>query len=562
MTVVECDVLVAGSGAGGFMTALAASEAGLKVILTEKEPVFGGTSAISGGISWVPNNPTAREKGDTLEAALTYLRHEVGNRINEPKIEAYLDAADAAFGFLQRATPVKLSANPVWADYHSELPGAAQGFRSLQPDEFDGRRLGARFKDLRPPMPTTMLFGGMMVGRFDIPHLLNVRRSPKSAWHVTKMLARYARDRLSHHRGTRLTNGNALMAAIATGFFQHDIPLWLNSPLQRLIVEGRKVVGAVIEREGKPVEVRARHGVVLACGGFSWAKDLLAEHFPHVAANMQHKSVVPVSNRGEGVKAATAIGAAMDTNAAHPAAWAPVSLVPMPDGKIWAFPHFMERGKPGVIAVNAEGRRFVNEAVSYHDFVPAMIAATPAGKDAEAFIIAGHATFRRYGIGVAPAAPASFKAHLKSGYLTMGRTLAELAGKLGFPAAALEETVHKFNASAGTGVDAEFGKGSTAYQRFNGDPRHQPNPNVGPVTEGPYYAVRVVPGDLGTFIGLATDPDARVLDAEGRALPGLFAVGNDATSPWSGHYPGAGGMVGPALVFGYRAAQRLAQGAA
>lgn len=558
MSRVECDVLVVGSGAGGFMTALAADDAGLEVILTEKASVFGGTSALSGGIVWLPANARAAAEGDTREAAMTYLRHEIGNRIDETRINAYLDAGNEAIALLERVTPVRFSANPIWSDYHSDLPGAAQGFRSLQPDEFDGRRLGGRFRDLRLPLPTAMLFGGMMVGRFDIPHLLNFRRSPRSALHVARMLGRYVRDRVFHRRGTRLTNGNALVAAMATGFFGKDMPLWLDSPLERLIVSDGRVTGAIVQRRGRPVEVLARRGVVLACGGFSWAGDLLNEHFSHVASGGTHRSVVPETNRGEGIRAALSAGAAFDANADHPAAWAPVSMVPQADGSLCPFPHFLERGKPGVIAVDARGRRFVNEAVSYHDFVPAMIAATPEGEDARAFIVAAHATFRKYGIGAAPAAPASYAAHLRSGYLTRADTLGELARKLGLPPEALEATVRRFNETARNGDDPEFGKGSTNYQRFNGDARNKPNPCVGPVGEGPYYAVKVVPGDLGTFMGLSTDPDGRVLTAEGAALPGLFAVGNDSVSVWSGHYPGAGGMIGPALVFGYRAARRIA----
>jgi succinate dehydrogenase/fumarate reductase flavoprotein subunit len=559
MKTVECDVLVAGSGAGGLTATLAAAARGLNVILVEKEAVFGGTTAFAAGMPWIPANPGAAAKGDTAEKAFTYLQHEVGNRLDEAKAKTYLATCNEAIAFLESETPVRFTTTPGWADYHSELPGAAQELRGLLPVPYDGRRLGKNFSKLRSPLSTMMLFGGMMVGRSDVPHLMGFRTSLKSTLYVTKMMLRYGMDRLSHARGTRLTNGNALVAGLATRLFERDLPLWLNSPLRELVVEDGKVVGGIVERDGERVMVRARKGVVLACGGFPWSKELLSKHYPHVAAGKTHVSAAPVSNQGDGVNLGLGIGGKFDSNADHAAAWAPVSLLKLDDGTTIPYPHFLDRGKPGVIAVTKSGKRFVNEAVSYHDFVPAMIEACGTQQDVEAYVVASDATFKKYGLGAAPGAPAPIGKFIKAGYLIKAKSLAELAQKTGISATGLEATVREFNVGARQGVDKQFGKGSTAYQRFNGDPRQKPNPNVGPVGEGPYYAVRVVAGDLGTFMGLGTNEDGQVLQENDQPIAGLYACGNDAASVWSGHYPGPGSTIGPAITFGYRAARHMSE---
>ena len=361
-----CDILIAGSGAAGFAAAIAARNEGADVLMVEKASVFGGTTCYSAGVIWIPANSHAKRAGigDTREAALTYMKSSAGNRLDAGRAEAFVDSAAATLDFLEAKTHVRYVLAPNWADYEPALDGGSNGGRSLAPEPFDGRRLGAQFKNLRPPLESMLLFGGMMIGRNDLPHLFNMTRSAKSALHVAGMAARYGRDRIRHHRGTRLTNGNALIAALALSAFERNIPLWLQSPITALIREGDRVVGAKVMREGVEVAIIAKRGVILACGGFPGDDALKARLYPHVAAGHKHHSLPPSTNAGDGIRVAESAGAAFNGDVVHPAAWTPVSFVPQPDGSRLPFPHFIDRGKPGYMAVDKRGRRFVNEAKS------------------------------------------------------------------------------------------------------------------------------------------------------------------------------------------------------
>ena len=559
MKTLSCDVLVAGSGVGGFTAALRSQTKGFDVLMVEKEPMFGGTSAYSAGMPWVPANPTASKNGDTLGKASCYLLSEMGNLFDREKIDAYLSHCNAAIAFLEATSSVRFIAQAVWSDYHPDLPGAATEFRGLLPGVFDGRRLGKRFGELRPPLRSMMMFGGMMVGREDLPHFFNMRRSAKSALYCARIFVRYLLDRTRHARGTRLTNGNALVASLAASTFERGIPLWLSAPLKRLLIEQGAVTGAIVEKDREEIAIRTRKAVVLACGGFPWNDGLKAQHYPHLRAAKGHVSAAPRGNTGDGILLARDVGALFDDSAVNAAAWAPVSLLPQGEGPPTPFPHFIDRAKPGVIVVDKRGRRFANEAVSYHDFVPKMIEACQGDQKVEVFVLADHPTFRKYGLGAAPAAPAPFRPFLRSGYLMCGQTLKELAKIAGIDAAGLSATVANFNTFAEQGSDPQFGKGGDSYQRFNGDRNHSPNPCVGPIRSGPFYAVKMIPGDLGTFMGLKTDRFGRVL-GETQPVPGLYAVGNDAASVFAGHYPGPGSTIGPAITFAYIAANHISAG--
>jgi succinate dehydrogenase/fumarate reductase flavoprotein subunit len=555
-----CDVLVVGSGAAAFAAAISARHQGLDVLMVEKAPVFGGTTAYSAGVIWIPGSSHARNAGlsEPAGAALTYLESSVGNRLDRAKAEAFLAAGPTALDFLEANTHVRYQVQSTWADYEPDLPGASQGGRSLLPEPFDGRRLGARFNQLRTPISTMMLLGGMMVGRDDIPHMFNVTRSLRSALHVTGLVGRFARDRLRYRRGTRVANGNALIAALALSAGEKGIPLWLSSPLVRLTLAGGRVVGGVVRRESREVAVKARNGVVLAAGGFPAADDLRKRLYPHVAGGTEHRSLPPESNTGDGIRLGMSAGAAFTQDVHHAAAWTPVSLVPQPDGGIVPFPHFIDRGKPGYIAVDRRGQRFVNEAKSYHVFVPAMIEACRADQRVECWLITDHLGIRRYGLGAAAPSPMPLGPHLRSGYIISGGTIGDLASRLGIERDGLRRTIEEYNGPARQGDDPAFGKGSDAYQRFNGAAGHAPNPCVAPIERAPFYAVRLVPGDIGTFAGLSTDPATRVLNDRGEPIRGLYAVGNDMASVMGGTYPGAGITIGPALTFGYIAGCSIA----
>lgn len=558
---ITCDVLVAGSGAAGFATALTARGEGLDVLMVEKEPLFGGTTAYSAGVIWIPGNAAqaAAGLGDTPAKALDYLASHVGNRLDRAKAEAFVTRAGEMLAHFEREQLVAYTLVPTWADYHPDTPGGSQGGRSLAPDGFDGAKLGDWFDKLRPPIATMTVFGGMMVGRLDLPHVFNMTTSAKSAAHVAGMLAQHAVQRLTHKRGTRLVNGNALVARLAYHAFARKIPLWLSSPIIEVISEDGKVVGAVVAREGKRVHVSARRGVVLACGGFPANDALTRQVYPHRVQGKNHQRLPPPGNTGDGLEVATGAGGYLDDNVHHPAAWAPVSLVPQADGSSIPFPHFFERGKPGYIAVDRRGRRFVNEAQSYHVFVPALAEACAGDPTVEAWIVCDHRAIRRFGLGALGPRPMRIAPYLKSGYIRRGETVAELATTCGLDPAQMQATVARFNSHAARGEDPEFHRGTDAYQRFNGAAGHAPNPCLAPLDRPPFYAVRVVPAELGTFAGIATNADAQVLGKSGRAIPGLYAVGNDAASVMGGTYPGAGITIGPGMTFGYIAGKHLAQ---
>jgi succinate dehydrogenase/fumarate reductase flavoprotein subunit len=359
-----------------------------------------------------------------------------------------------------------------------------------------------------------------------------------------------------------LTNGNALAGRLAKSALDLDIPLWLSSPVRELTVENGAVTGAIVAREGRNVRVRARRGVVLACGGFPHDVARRRTMFPHAPTGNEHYSPGPVGNTGDGLRLAESAGGRIEDRLPNAAAWVPVSLTKRKDGSSGVMPHFIDRAKPGVIAVMRDGRRFANEGNSYHDFVQAMVKAAKPNEAIAAFLVCDHKTLRKYGLGCVPPFPMPLGHHLRTGYLMRGDTLEALAAQAGIDAKALKATVTQFNATAAQGHDAAFGKGSKAYNRYQGDALHGPNPCVAPLENGPFYAIKMVIGDLGTYAGIVTDANARALDAEGRVIPGLYAAGNDMASIMGGNYPGAGITLGPALTFGYIAGRHLADSAA
>lgn len=562
MRQIECDVLIAGTGAAGLTTAVTAAHHGLDVLVTEKESFFGGTTAYSAGVIWIPGNKLAAQSGlqDSAEQALQYMANEAGDNFDVDKAKSFLQHAPEMLDFMQKNSHVRYQLIANWSDYHPNGPGASHGGRSLLPLPFDGRKLGNYFHKLRAPLSTMMLFGGMSVSRNDIPHLFNATRSIKSGLHVMRMLMRYGRDRINWSRGTAIANGNALIARLMRTLLDRKVPIWLNSPLIELVVENNRIVGGVVRHEGESVLVRARKGVVLACGGFPRNDKLRADAYPHVASGKNHIPLAPVGNTGDSLRMTAPLGAAFSKKMSNPAAWAPVSLLPTSSGAVVPYPHFIDRCKPGFIAVDRRGQRFANEADSYHDFVPNMVKACKEDGVVESFLICDRKTIRRYGLGVVPPAPLPIGQYIRSGYLVAGDTIKALAMQLGIDSSGLASTIARYNEGASIGQDPEFHKGSNVYNHFGGDPLHKPNPNLAPIDQGPFYAVRLVPGDLGTFQGLVTDPYARVLrEGDQSPIAGLYAVGNDMASVMGGAYPGAGITIGPAMTFGYLVGKQLAQ---
>ena len=551
MTDLAYDVVVLGAGAGGMTAAAVAAALGLDVLVLEKTSFVGGTTALSGGMVWVPGNAKAATIGhpDSIEAARTYLAHEIPGTHNQAVRDAFLDHAAEAIAWLEAHSSVRLQPVPVYPDYHPDLPGAALGGRVLEPVAFDATTLGAAFALLRPPLPEFTLFGGMMLARPDIAHVRRMFRSARSAARVVALVARHAYQRLRAPRGTTLVLGNALAARLLHSLLQSNVTLRTGVTAERLLIADGAVQGVVVD--GRPIH--ARRGVVLATGGFSHDPGLRAALLPPAAGPY---SAASPGNTGDGVRLGQAAGGNIERRGQGGAFWTPLSRFTRPNGTAAAFPHTVtDRAKPGIIAVNMAGQRFVNEARSYHDFVQAMLGSNHPPR---AFLIADRVALWRYGLGAIRPFALALGSWRRQGYLATARDIGGLARAIGVAPDALEATVARCNEAAARGEDPEFGRGGDAYQRFMGDAEQTPNPCLRPLDRPPFFAVALDPGDLGTAAGLATDAQARVLGADGTPLRGLYACGNDMNSVMNGAYPGPGITLGPALTFGYLAGRSLA----
>ncbi len=556
MTTRTCDVLVIGAGAGGLSTAITAKKHDLDVIVIEKDDCFGGTTAFSGGVLWVPGNPLSN--GDTTEAARTYLRNETGACYDDAGVEAFLRYGPQMVEFFQRETAVSFVPT-LYPDYHPQVEGGVDVGRSILAAPFDIRALGADMARLRPPLKT-ITFIGMMFNssNADLKHFFNVTRSLTSFVYVAKRLLTHLKELALYRRGTQVTSGNALAARLVKSAQDLGIPILTGTPAKQLLEDTGRVRGALASHGGQELRIEARRGVVLACGGFSHDLQRIRQAYPHLRRGGEHFSPVPSSNTGDGARMAEALGAKVDIRLQAAAAWMPVSKVPMGGGREVAFPHLLDRYKPGIIGVLRSGRRFTNESESYHDVGAAMIEACADSKETAMWLVCDRRTLAKYGLGYAKPAPMPLSPLLRNGYLLKGDTLAELARNAGIDAQGLEQTVRDYNLGARQGQDLQFGRGSTSFNRYLADPAQQPNPCVAPIGEGPYYAVKVVMGDLGTFDGLRTSVVGEVLDANQQAIDGLYAVGNDRASIMGGNYPGAGITLGPIMTFGYITGRHLA----
>jgi succinate dehydrogenase/fumarate reductase flavoprotein subunit len=553
----EVDVLVFGAGAAGMTAALVAANEGLDVLLCEKTSQVGGTTSTSGGTIWVPGTTHSKATGrpSDIESARRYLDGEVGNYGAPELREAFLEAGAEALDYLDKNTDVKFKANDPYPDYHPDRPHGALGGRALSPLAFDGKKLGSDFSLLRPPMPEFMVLGGMMVARDEIKYLIQPWASLKAFKVACQRVWQHLTQRLTHSRGTRLLLGNALAGRLLYSLRQKGVDIATQASLSELVRKGAKVEGAVVNINGKLQRVRARRAVVLATGGCAasdkWRRETMDVDIPHVLAFS--------GNTGDGMDAAEAVGAAINRGHHSPFFWMPASIMRWSDGRVATYPHIRDRPKPGLIAVNSAGRRFVNESDSYNDFVEAMLASHKEVPSIPAYLICDRRFIRNYGLGVIHPVWQNITYFIKRGYLVSAPTLEELARKINVDAEGLVVSVRQHNRAAETGVDEAFGKGSTALNRHNGDATVKPNPCLRPIETAPFFALAVYPAPIGSSMGLRTNSDGQVLDAANNAIDGLYACGNDMSSVMGGVYPGPGITIGPAIVFAYRAAKRITQ---
>lgn len=551
----EVDILVVGSGAGGLLAALVGAENRADVLIVEKADLWGGTSATSGGGIWIPGSDVAKAAGfdDDLDDAFTYLRGLSADNVPDANIRAYVDHAAPMLRWVMANTPIQYMAFP-YPDYHAENPGGSpEGFRTHLPLPIDGKPLGNEIRTLRFASPAASLFGYLNWHFTETGELLYRAKGWMKS--LTVNMARYWFDlpfRLTSRKDRRLTLGNALVGGLRMALDRRQVPLWLGTPLKELVREGGKVTGAVVERDGKACRIGVRKGVVLAAGGFDKNQAMREENAPLYASAARSGGVA--SNTGDTIRAGQAIGAAtMNLQSA----WAaPVFHVPGEDrGRLST----IERALPGCIMVNQKGERYLNEAGSYHVVGQRMARRQAECGDADPSWMIFDRTYRhKYPMGpLYPLLPTFLHNRGVRGILKQGGTIEELAGKIGIDPAALSATVARFNTHAAKGEDPEFHRGEAAYDKMYGDPRHGPNSCLRPLDKGPFYAMPIYPGDIGTNGGLLTDVNGQVVDAAGVPVAGLYAVGNNAASAMGESYPGAGVTLGPAMTFGYVAARHM-----
>jgi succinate dehydrogenase/fumarate reductase flavoprotein subunit len=548
----ESDVVVVGSGAAGLTAAIVAALEGLKVLVLESTGYFGGTTAYSGGGVWIPNNHLMKSAGqdDSREDADAYLQATLGEGYDPAIVNTFLDNAPAMLRYLEDRTEVKLLASPI-PDYTPDAPGWRIS-RCLLTPEYDGKRLGRRLAELRPPLPQLILFGGMQIDFIDMAHLKLMHRSPAAFVHVANRLAQFYWQSLRHGRGTRLINGNALAARLLRSAIDAGADLRTRVRARSLINEGGRIAGVIAEIDGQRISVRARKGVILASGGFGANAEMRRRHIPMADDGW---SLQPEGCQGDGINMGVAAGGVLNQNNVANGIWSPMSAMRDTKGDPIPFPHLIfDRHCPGSIVVDRSGHRFVNEGFHYQNFGDTMHRrGVTAG-----YLIADHTFQRTYGMGLAGPAPMSIGSFLRSGYLIRANTLRELADRLGIDAPALEKTVADFNGYATAGKDPDFQRGDDYYSRFMGDAAHEPNPSLGPIVTAPFYAVELRPGDLSSVCGLNTNVNSQVLTRDGTVIEGLYAAGLDMNTMMKGRYPGGGSSLGPAMTFGYIAALHLA----
>jgi 3-oxosteroid 1-dehydrogenase len=518
------DVVVVGSGAAGLTAALAASSSGASVAVIEKGKKFGGSSSLSGGQLWIPNNKLARQAGvkDSKQMALRYLARLARGRADDTLIESFVENSPRALDFLLRVSPLEPALRENEPDYHPEWDGGLKAGRTLDPGLFDGRTLGKEYQTILHNQQYH-LPGGLHTTSLEFEMLMRGEEVPG----------------LKGRKPSTLALGEALAGALRKGLIDAGVPLFLSHRVAGLFMEGRRVAGVEMATPGGKKQVRARRGVVLAAGGFEWNPGMKRRYLSSPSEN----SAGATTNTGDGI--AIGIGAGGATSLMDEAWWFTLILKP---GQKRGWLVTSERTLPGSIMVNPQGRRFANEAMNYNDLTKAMLTYDLDRyelRNVPAYLVFDSEYLSKYPV-------AGERRETARKWLVQGSTVEELATKLGVDSLNFADTVADFNRNAQSGEDPSFHRGESYYDRHWGDPS-APHPTLGPIVKPPFYGVRILAGDIGTKGGLVTDGNGRVLDGEGKAIEGLYAAGNNAASVMGPGYAGSGGTLGPAITFGYLA---------
>jgi 3-oxosteroid 1-dehydrogenase len=547
------DLLIAGSGGGGMVAGLAALDSGLEPLIVEKQGLVGGSTGLSGGIVWLPNNPLMRADGiaDSHEDGLAYLADVVGDigaASSPARREMFLTAGYEMITFLVRKG-VRLIRCAGWSDYYPNHKGGNESGRAVEGIPFDAAELGSWHDKVQPPLAKNY---GYVVLTNELRSVQYFNRAPRAFAVATKVFARTAAARA--RRAQILTNGSSLIAQMLKALIElagSQPPLWTDTAMEDLIVEDGRVVGARVNRDGVALNIEARKGVLLAAGGFGHNKEMRRQYSGDQPNDGQW-SIANAGDTGEVLETAMRLGA--QTDLLDEAWWLPSVFIA--NGGAVAASLGSGRQRPGAIYVDSTGRRFCNESNSYVEVGKAMY----ANKAVPCWMIFDEGYVRRY---VTSANPLKRNQPLppeliEKGAVKRGVTIADLARQIDLPADELSRTIERFNRFSAKGLDPDFGRGQSAYNDCLGDPGYRPNAAIGPLDRAPYYATRVLPADVGTCGGVITNEHAQVLDRQNQVIDGLYATGNTTATVMGRTYPGAGASIASSMVFGYVAARHAA----
>ncbi len=545
----EVDVVVVGAGGAGMTAALSAKSRGLETVLIEKSAYFGGSTARSGGGVWIPNNYAlkAAGQGDDPATSKQYLDSIVGDVVPKIRRDTYLDRGPEVMDFIKAQTPVRFTWVPQYADYHPEAPGGRLAGRSSEPIPLDARFLGDELDRLHPAY--TKAPANLIVTQADYRKISLGLRTIRGPLTMAKVLLKRI---VSLMRGQKMyAMGNAIAIGLRKGLVDAGVPVVYETELKDLVIEDGRVVGVRVLRDGAESVIRARRGVILGSGGFEKNLEMREKYQPQPTS--VDWTTGSQFNTGGGVLAGIAAGAEVDLM--DDSWWGPT--IPLPSGPWFCL---AERNLPGSIIVNQAGKRFMNEALPYVEAVHEIYQgeATGVGHVPAWMIIDQRYRNRYLFAGLSPRQPFPGRWY-KNGTVKKADSLAALAAEIEVPADALAATIDRFNGFATSGVDEDFHRGESGYDKYYSDPTVKPNPSLHVIDQGPFYAVKIVPGDLGTKGGLVTDEKARVLRPDGSAIPGLYAAGNVSSAVMGRTYAGPGATIGPALTFGYLAAETISQ---